>query len=222
MQTFNEARHSGEFIISELDGHGSRDNVLIAVSQTIVPGAILGAADVVADVTSSAAADAGNTGNGVFTLDAVAPVGAGAQDGKYRVICIAVAANGGEFIVNDPQGVEIGKVAVGATFNNQIKFVIADGATDFVAGDAFTVTVGVDIAGQQFSALNPAANDGTQNAAAIAIYAATTDNATTVQIAAITRMSEVNAQTLTWPNGITAQQKAEAIVQLRKKGISVR
>ena len=36
-----------------------------------------------------------------------------------------IAANSGEFVVYDPDGIEIGRVAVAATFNNQIKFVIA-------------------------------------------------------------------------------------------------
>jgi len=221
---FNEARHSGEFIISELDGHGSRDNIVIQAStQTIVPGAVLGGIDVVASATSSAAADSGNTGNGTFTLDATAPVGSGAIDGVYRAICIAAATNSGTFAVFDPNGREIGKVVVGATFNNQIKFVIADGATDFVVGDAFSITVGVDpLSGRQYVALNPSGTDGSQIAAAIAIYAATTDNSNTAAISAITRMAEVNSQTITWPAGITAAQKAEAIVQLRKAGISLR
>ena len=51
------------------------------------------------------------------------------------------AANSGEFVVYDPDGIEIGRVAVAATFNNQIKFVIADGSNDFAIGDAFSVTV---------------------------------------------------------------------------------
>jgi hypothetical protein len=222
MTVFNEARHSGEFILSEAEGKRSRDNGVIALSQTVVPGAVLGATDVPANVTSSAAADAGNTGNGAITLDGTAPVGASAQDGKYRAVCIAVATNSGTFAVFDPQGVEIGRVVVGATFNNQIKFVIADGATDFAVGDAFTISVGVEMADKQYAVLNPTATDGTQIAAAIAIYGVTTDGSNTASIAILTNDAEVMGLTLTWPAGITAVQKATAIMQLRQLGIKVR
>lgn len=221
LPTFTEARHSGEFIISELDGHGSRDNVVIAATtQTIVPGAVLGAIDgPQADFTSSSAADASNTGNGTLTLDGTAPVGPGAKDGAYRVVALTAT----QFVVNDPDGNEIGKVATGATFTGQIKFALAAGGTAFGVGDAFTVTVGLDpIGDRQFVALNPTAADGSQIAAAVAIYAATTDNTNTASISAILRMSELNSQTITWPAGITAVQQAEATVQLKKLGISLR
>lgn len=41
MTTFTEGRHPAEFILNEAPGHGSRDNILIATSQTIEPGAII-------------------------------------------------------------------------------------------------------------------------------------------------------------------------------------
>ncbi|MCF8265828.1 MAG: hypothetical protein K9I99_15115, partial [Melioribacteraceae bacterium] len=87
------------------------------------------------------AADGGNTGNGVFTLDATTPKLARAKAGIYKVVCIAAATNGGTFRVTDPEGYVLGDVAVAATFSNQIKFSIADGATDFVVGDTFDVTI---------------------------------------------------------------------------------
>src|SRR5262245_5985165 len=59
----------------------------------------------------------------------------------YRVVNELVATNSGEFVVYDPDGIEIGRVAVAATFSNQIKFMIADGSTDFAIGDAFSITV---------------------------------------------------------------------------------
>src|ERR1017187_119597 len=126
-----ESKHSGGFMVSEANMRRSRDQFVVALSQTLVAGQVVGRTAVVANATSSAAADAGNTGNGVFTIDATAPVGAGAKNGVYRVINDLVATNSGEFQVLDPDGIEIGRVAVAATFNNQIKFVIADGATDF-------------------------------------------------------------------------------------------
>lgn len=223
MTTLTETLHAGCYVVSEADGFYSRDQVVVALSQTLVAGQVIGKTDVVAGVTSSCAADAGNTGDGVFTIDGTAPVGAGAKNGVYRAVCIAVAADGGEFAVFDPAGVEIGRVAVGATFNNQIKFVIADGATDFAAGDAFSITVGVEAADQQVKALDTTATDGSQRVGGIMYDAVTTDGSNT-KIATITaRNAEVRGVDLTWPaSSFTAAQKAAAIVDLAKLGIIVR
>lgn len=220
---FNEALHAGAFIVSEASGNQSRENALIAASQTLVAGHVLGKTAVIASTTSSAAPDAGNTGNGAITLDATNPVLAAAINGVYRAVCIAVAANGGTFAVFDPEGVEIGRVAVGATFNNQIKFVIADGAVDFTAGDAFSITVGIEgVMDEQFKAFDPAATDGAQRAAAILVYPVTTGAGVTMRRAVIRRLAEVRASDLTWPGGITAAQKAAAIEQLRALNIILR
>lgn len=81
------------------------------------------------------------TGNGVMTLDATTPVLAGAKNGTYTATCITAATNSGTFRVEDPDGYVLGDVAVGGTFADDIKFVIADGSTDFVVGDKFTIAV---------------------------------------------------------------------------------
>lgn len=219
-----EGLHAGAFIVSEAEqGYFSRDQVTVALSQTLVAGQVVGKVGVPAGETSSVAADAGNTGNGVFTLDATNPVAAGAIDGIYRVVCIAVAANSGTFAVTDPKGVEIGRVAVAGTFNNQIKFVIADGATDFAAGDAFSVTVGRETGtDEQVVGWTPGATDGSQKAAGILIYPCTTDGSNTAQRAIIARHAEVRLADLTFGGSPSAAQKAEAIEQLRATGIVCR
>jgi hypothetical protein len=222
MTTFTEARHSGEFILSEQDGHLSRESVLIGVSQTIVPGTVLGAAAVVASETSSIVVPAGNTGNGVATLANPATSQA-AIDGDYILTCTAAAANAGTFSVQTPDGREIGPLTVAVAFNKEIKLTVADGATDWAVGDTLIVRVGTESPGDYtYGALNLTATDGTQKVAGIAIYGVTNDGSTTTKIAAITRLAEVIGATLTWPAGITAAQKAEAIDQLRKLNIIVR
>src|SRR5258706_15541199 len=105
MVTLTEQLHPGAFIVSEEENFHCRASVVIALSQTILAGQVLGKTGLPAGETSSVAADAGNTGNGVFTLDVTNPVSAAARDGIYRVVCIAVAANGGSFAVFDPEGV---------------------------------------------------------------------------------------------------------------------
>ncbi len=217
-----ETLHAGAFIVSEAPNFYCREAVTIPQSQTVIPGQVLGKT-YASGATSAVVADVGNTGNGVFTLDAVAPVGASAHNGVYRIICAAVAANGGEFLVHDPDGIEIGRVAVGATFNNQIKFVVADGATDFAVGDAFSVTVGIEPGDQQFAPLDLAATDGSENAAAIAVYGAVTGAGETAQIAAIVRgPAQVRLSDLTFSGGITDAQKAQVVAQLAELGIIAR
>jgi len=217
-----EARHAGSFMVSEAPGRLSRDRFVVALNQALVAGQVVGKTAVVALVTSSVAADAGNTGNGVFTLDATTPVLAGAKNGVYRVVNELVAANSGEFVVFDPDGIEIGRVAVAATFSSQIKFVIADGATDFAIGDAFSVSVGIEETDYQIAAYNTAGTDGTQRVAGVLWEGVTTDGSNLGVGVVITRAAEVRGVDLTWPAGITAIQKADAIRQLEKLGVIVR
>lgn len=224
MTTLTEPLHPGAFIVSESEGpYHTREAVVIALSQTILVGMLLGRANVAANVTSSAAADAGNSGNGVFTIDGTAPVGAGAKNGKYRVVNDLVAANGGEFQVFDPSGQEIGRVAVGATFNNQIKFAIADGSNDFAIGDAFTVTVGIEDTDYQYEALDLTKAGDEAKVAGIAVYGVVTDGSTTQKITALVRgPAEVRASDLTFPSGATGAQIAECTRQLESLGIVCR
>jgi hypothetical protein len=225
MTTLTETVHPGAFIIAEAPHEHCRDSITVATSQTIVVGAALGrrvASAALASATSSAAADAGNTGNGTFTLDATTPVAQGAKDGNYRIVNELVATNSGEFVVYDPSGILLGRVAVGATFNNQIKFVIADGASDFTIGDAFTVTVGIADTSYEYTALNLSATDGTQNVAGLAVYPVTTTSAT-AKIAGLVRgPADVRSSDLTWPSGATAAQIAEGLRALERLGIVAR
>lgn len=217
-----EPRHAGAFMVSEAPGRLSRDRFVIALNQSLAAGQVVGKTAVVSLVTSSAAADGSNTGNGVITLDATAPVAAGAKNGVYRVVNDLVATNSGEFVVYDPDGIEIGRVAVAATFSNQIKFVIADGATDFAIGDAFSITVGIEETDYQIVAYNPAGTDGSQRAAGILWEGVTTDGTNLGAGVVITRAAEVRGIDLVWPATITAIQKADALRQLEKFGIIAR
>ena len=216
-----ETRHPGEFILSEADGHLSRENVVIGISQTITPGTILGAATIVANETSSIIVGQ-NTGNGVATLAAPA-TSQGAMDGDYLITCTAAAANAGTFSVQTPDGREIGPLTVGAAFNKEIKLTIADGATDFIVGDSFVARIGIERpADYSFGALDLTATNGMQKAFGIALYPIITDGTTTGMISAMVRHAEVNGKCLNWPAGVTAPQQAAIIEQLRKAAIAVR
>lgn len=111
----------------------------VAVALTAGSGTLGSAANNV--VGTAAAPVFAGTGNGAMTLDATTPVLSTAKNGAYVATCVTAAANGGTFRVEDPDGYVLGDVAVGGTFADDIKFVIADGSTDFIVGDKFTITV---------------------------------------------------------------------------------
>lgn len=86
-----------------------------------------------------AAAVAGNVGNGVMGAVTTQP---GAIEGVYKLTVIHTVTNAGAFIVEDPRGIIVGHGTVGALYTGPgLSFTLADGATDFIAGDQFTFTV---------------------------------------------------------------------------------
>ncbi len=72
-----------------------------------------------------------------------------------------------------------------------------------------------------FAALNPAASDGTEKAAGIAVFRVYTGAGQTVRSPVIARNATVKATDLTWPPGITAEQQAAAGKRLRVMGIEL-
>lgn len=224
MTVLTEARHAASFVLSEAAHIRSRDNIIIAASQTVLVGQVLGriAANSGAVTVGAAVAAAGNTGTGAITL-ADPAYAAGVKEGTYRLVCIEPASNAGKFALEDPDGIIVGVVTVAVAFDGVLKFTIAD-ATDFIAGDAFTIPVSIADPATlaQHKLLAPAGTDGTQVAAALALYPALTGVSETVKISAITRDAEVNGKEIEWTAGITADEKALAISQLAAVGIIVR
>ncbi|MEY9404431.1 hypothetical protein ABIF66_004285 [Bradyrhizobium japonicum] len=74
----------------------------------------------------------------------------------------------------------------------------------------------------QYIAHDPAAADGSQVAAAVALYGAVTGAGATAAISAIVREAEVNGKTLTTKTGLTAPQLAQISTDLAGKQIIVR
>lgn len=163
-----------------------------------------------------AAAAAGNTGNGAMTLSDPA-VGVGVVPGIYQAICIEPATDAGTFEVFDPAGVSIGTATVGVEFDGPVKFTIADGATDFAAGDAFTITVPE---GDTAVEWDPDAEDASSIAAAVAISRGTAPDGVAGTILALARgPAIVSVDGIAWPDGVTADQKAAALAALKARGI---
>ena len=209
-----EASHTAEFLVSEAHGNLSRDEITVASGADLEAGTVLGKITVGA---ATPAADAGNT-SGAGTIASVT-VGAGAKAGVYNVICVEPATNAGTFTVEDPDGVTVGVATVAVEFSSGgLTFTITD-ATDFVAGDKFTITV-ADGSGK-YVQFNPDGTDGRQIAKAILFKKAIAADAD-VKAVAVTRSAEVNAGALVWPADISADEKAAAVGALTSSFIIVR
>lgn len=89
--------------------------------------------------TATAAADGGNTGDGAA---GAATAGSAAKAGVYTLTCITAQVDAGIFSVFDPDGERLEDLTVAVAYsNNHFGITIADGATDFIVGDIFTITM---------------------------------------------------------------------------------
>ena len=219
MATLTEDFHAAGFIVSEAPNTLSRDQIVVASGQNLKAGTVLGK---LANATSGATSAAGgsNTGNGVM---GAVTLSAGAKAGAYKVEITTPATNGGEFDVYDPNGAHVGQGKVAVAFSGGgLAFTLADGATDFIAGDVFTITVPVNANAAQYAAFDPTAADGSQNAAAI-LYGPSDATSAAKNATALTRNCEVNSSELVWgANVTTGPQKTAALAQLAALGIIAR
>lgn len=219
--SFTEGRHAAEFIISEANGHLSRENATISGSK-VLPGQVLGLTTPAGGATDAAVGTTVGTGAGVMTL-ASPKTAVNAKEGVWNVVFIEPVSGLGTFEVLDPDGQLDGTGFVGTAYTGGIKFTIADGTPDFLSGDRIPVTVTRTDAATKpvYKALNLVGTDGSQIAAAIALSLYDAASADVVGVV-IDKHAEVNGNTLTWPAGITTAQKEAAITQLAKKRIAVR
>lgn len=166
---------------------------------------------------SSAAKSGGNTGTGTLTMDASTPVRSGAKVGVYTVRFIAAASNNGTFRVEDPDGNVLGDVVMSGgagAFDDDIKFAIADGGTDFIVGDGFDITVAAGSA--KFKKAVATAVDGSATPAAILAEDCDASGGDKITIAHFGGVFDENA--LTYGSGVTAATAREA---LRDVGIKL-
>lgn len=217
MTTLTEGVYATESLISEANGTLSRSAVTVKSGANLKACAVLGT--IVTGSVSSAAKAGGNTGNGTLTLDVTTPLLLGASLGIYTVRCIAAATNSGTFRVEDPSGNVLGDVAVGGTFADDIKFVIADGASDFIVGDGFDITV-TSIT-EKVVEYNPTGTDGSEIATGI-LYGAVDASAADQPGVAWVRDCEHNADIVVWKTGATTNQKTKGTDDLKQRGIILR
>jgi len=214
-----ESPHAGGFLVSEAKGQRSRDQVTIlagsGADRVLTAGMVLGK-----QVAGSAAAsaDAGNTGDGA--MGAIAVAGA-AKPGRYRLVIIEPATDAGTFSLEDPDGNAGPSGSVGVAYSGLgLSFTLADGATDFAAGDGFSIDVTQSAA--KYVQLDVAATSGEAVAAGILFGDVTAADGVDARAALIARDAEVNAAEIVWPAGLSAAQLAQATLELEQLGIILR
>jgi hypothetical protein len=217
MAALTEGKYSGEFILSEAKGGRSRDNVVVLSGQNLKAGRVLGRRLVARDVRRRGGTRDEHRQRRLRRRDD------GHQQrcasGVYRIVITEPGANVGSFEVFGPDGLVVGDGVVGTLFDNEIQFTLADGATDFVSTDAFTVAVTAGT--YKYLEYNPANVDGSQRVAGI-LYGNVDASAADKNGVALQRDAEVRSADLTWFSGATQAQKDVAADALAALGIIVR
>lgn len=171
-----------------IEGEEFTDGLLtFAGAGTVVAGTIL-ARKAVADAVEAAAGT--NTGDGTVTLATVAAGQVIPMVGAYVLTCTAAVVNGGVFNLKDPNGAIVATgltltVGAGAATVFEVaglQFTVTDGATDFAAGDSFTLTVAT--AGNKFVPFAKDGAGGAQIPKAVLTYDVTATGAGDVAIRA--------------------------------------
>lgn len=214
MTMVTERPHPGEFILSEPAGHYARENITVLSGE-----GVLKAGTVIGQAAGAVTQAFAGTGNGVLTMDVTTPILAGAQIGDYKVTFVGTASDLGDFIVTDPNGRLVGGGRVGATFANQLKFAIADGATDFGQGAQFTLSV----AAGKWRSADPTNADGSNVARGILLAEVDATSADAKAVGFVRGPSEVIGGCLVYDAAVDdASKKATKIAELAAAGIIVR
>jgi hypothetical protein len=169
---------------------------LITGAAALLRGTVLGRTHVTA-TDDNGAAGAGNTGTG--TIGTVS-ADDGAQKGVWRITAMEPATDAGKFLVTRPDGTIDGTATVAVAYNGGINFTIADGGTDFIAGDFFTVTVGEGT--EKYKPSLAAATDGSQ--VPVAILSEDVDVTSEDKEAGIYLTGDFSVAALTFGTGHTA------------------
>lgn len=183
--------------------------------QNCVRGTLLG--KISGGAATSAAKAGGNTGNGTLTPDVTTPVRTGAKVGVYTARFTVAATNNGTFRVTDPDGFVLGDVVMAGgagAFDNDVKFAVADGATDFIVGDGFDITVAAG-SSKYIKSLS-AAVDGSQ--APAVLLAEDCDASAGDKVTVAYFHGTFNENAITYGTGQTAANVREA---LRDIGINL-
>jgi hypothetical protein len=213
--------HDGGFLVSEANGHRSRDGITLTGGVYVLAGTVLaqtaspstGAEAPVAFVTAGTSGHE-NAGDGMLTISAP-PLPGVTPAGRYT--CTFTSRN--SFDVTGPGDVTERAQSVGAPVTiSGMTFSIAAGAKRFTAGDTFSIIFDATGTPGVWTPWNPG---GAQSAAGLLFGSRDTTRMDRPAVA-ITRDAEVNASELVWPVGVTPEQIATAREQLQAVGILLR
>lgn len=210
-----------EFLLSEANGYRSRQNIVIAASQTLQAGAIIAMLSIGA-LSAAAAAVAGNTG--AATITASPAVAVGTPTGVYKLTAISTGATAA-FLLESPTGIQLGEAITGtaATIAGIGPFTITDAGTDPAIGDQFTITV-TDAAHAdegKWVKHDPEGTNGSQIVGGVLYDAVTTGAGETADAVGIVRDAEVIFARLVFDDHDTTE-KAAVVSALNAMGVVVR
>ena len=211
-----EGTYPFEVILSEGESI-AREKVTLIAGQDLAAGTVLG--QITKGAITVGAVTFVGTGNGTCTKASTA-YSTAAVSGNYVAACVEKTTDSGLFTVRRPDGTIDGYAVIGTAYDGQVKFTIADGATDFAQGDAFTIPVTVAAASLKYTLHDNAATDGSEVAAAVLLTATNATADTTVLVLA--RLTEVIGSLLVWKSGISGANKTAGIAALAIKHIIVR
>lgn len=210
--TLTEGKHAGEFAVSLCDPQYCNEQVTVLSGQDLDAGHVVGRVTLGAATPAAFAGNASNTG----TIGSVS-VGLGAKPGVYTLVCIEPATNAGKFTVEDPDGILVGVATVAVAFSaGGLGFTIADGSTDFVSGEGFTITVAAGTG--KVKEYNPANTDGSATPAGI-LYDAVDATGGDAKGVIVARHAVVNSSELVWFSGASTNQKTTGLAGLALLGI---
>lgn len=188
---------------------------------TLQVGAVLGS--FIASPVGTAGATVG-TGNGVMgAITATATLGL--ELGTYVLKITKAATNAGDFEILNPSGRVVGLGQVGTAFSQDgLAFTLADGSSDFVAGDYIPIEVTGTV---KWKLVEATATDGTQIAKAVFIAdnlglsrpTLTVVNTDTTLLAITRGPVIVDKSQLTFGASVTGAALTKAYAQLAAIGI---
>lgn len=208
-----EGRRQGCYILND-EGTRTYDTRVVSAVADLEPGTVL--AEVANGAATVTVQQVAGANKGVLTL-AGTPSDANAPEGVYTVVCTEPAANGGTFEVERPDGTLDGIATVGVAYDGSVNFTLADGTSDFVAGDVARVTVSYAAGSATLVPAGVGILDGSQKLAGILDAPIRGQgNGATARVAVCAREAEVLDAELVYPTGANSGETAELKETIRE------
>ena len=201
---------AGTKITALLTGTGGTGTYTVDTSQTVSSTTI---------TASAAAATAWSTNTGNGAMGAIT-VSTGVKAGTYQLAIIEPGTNVGTFLVLDPDGLIVGSGVVASAFSaGGLAFTLADGSTDFVAGDGFDIVIGAGDG--TYVAYDDDNTDGADVVAGI-LFGSCNATSAKQDAVAIVRLAEVATDILVWAATNDANDKTAGLADLAALNILAR